>query len=366
MPRLVIIIILAALLTGCAKDQRILEDLAMSQSASYDADEGNKIKVGLSIPIAASDSRVQRMMLTTVANTGKEARITFARKTELKVVSGQLRNTLYGIELAKKGIEKHIDTLLRDPSIALRVKVTIVEGVASELLGKSHKQHADTGQYIERMIQKESAKNNIPRGTLHEFSRDINDDGIDPILPIVKDAGENVEIAGIALFQDNRYKMKIPAKKGVLFHLFMKSFNQGEISMNLGGSASNQEIVMLNSLLNKRKVKVHQLEGNRFKVDITASIRGTVLEYTGDYNLTKKKEREKLEKKISEYLVSEANRMIKEMQEQNVDSLGLGQYVRNSLSYAEWNKLNWRKVYPEIEIVCHAKVLIKSYGKYSG
>jgi spore germination protein len=53
------------------------------------------------------------------------------------------------------------------------------------------------------------------------------------------------------------------------------------------------------------------------------------------------------------------------MQQAKTDALGIGRYVRNSLSYKEWTSLNWREVYPQIEVECHVKVTIKDYGKYS-
>ncbi|MNC76546.1 hypothetical protein D3C75_1282890 [compost metagenome] len=57
--------------------------------------------------------------------------------------------------------------------------------------------------------------------------------------------------------------------------------------------------------------------------------------------------------------------MVKQMQEHNVDSLGIGAYVRNRMNYKEWTSLNWREMYPQIEVECHTKVVIKDYGKYS-
>ncbi|MCL6604623.1 MAG: Ger(x)C family spore germination protein [Paenibacillus sp.] len=365
MPRLVAAIIIMCMLTGCGNDQRILEDLGLIQTASYDLEENNKLRVAISMPVSAPDSEIKKMVLTGVTDSSKESRLLFSNQTELIVVSGQLRNTLYGLNLAKAGIRKYIDTLLRDPSIALGVKVTIINGKASEILSKTYKQHADTGQYINGMLEKMTNENGIPVSTLHKFTRDYFDDGIDPIAPIVKDVGNNVEVDGIALFQDDRYIMKIPAKKGMIFTLFKKNIKQGETLLKLGNNNNSKEIVMLSSILSKRKVKVHHLAGNRFSVDINVAVRGSILEYTGQSNLVKKEQRHKLEDKISNYISAQGEQMIRDMQKNKVDSLGIGQYVRNSLSYSKWKSLNWRDVYPQVEINCHTKVLIRNYGKYS-
>jgi spore germination protein len=353
------------MLSGCESDQRILEKLGMVQAASYDLTDDKRLKVTSCIPVIDPESTIRRELLTAVTDSMKEARVQFSRQTDLRVVSGQLRDALFGMKLAQAGLADYIDTLLRDPSIALGVRATVVDGEAGELLSKTYKPHTDTGRYLTHLLQKESLGNSIPTSTLYEFSRDYYDDGIDPVMPIVKDAGDKAVIAGIALFKEDRYTMKVPAEDGIIFALFRGDLRQGEAALNLGEEKGRPVIVMFSSLLNKRKITVHHLEGKRFKVDIYASIQGSVLEYTGGGNLSKSDIRQDLEKRMSDYLSGKAGKMVEEMQQHNVDSLGIGQYVRNSLTYKEWKGINWRKAYPEIEVECRAKVLIKDYGKYS-
>ncbi|MBY0013551.1 Ger(x)C family spore germination protein [Paenibacillus typhae] len=358
-------VVLLLLLNGCKKDERVLEDLGMVQTSSYDLLENKKLKVVSSVPVIDPDSPVHRELLTAESDSIKEARLLFSRQTDLLVVSGQLRDTLFGTTLAQAGIGDHIDTLLRDPSTALGVRVTIVEGDAGELLSKNFKPHSDTGRYITHLLEKESVSNSIPTTTLYEFSRDYNDDGIDAAAPIVKDAGTKVNIEGIALFKMDKYVMKIPAEDGIIFALFREDLNQGEMTVNLGEENGKPVIVMYSSLSSKRKVKVHKLGEGRFKADISISVQGSVLEYTGEEKLSDPGTRHKLEEEISKSVTDTAQEIIRQMQQVKTDALGIGRYVRNSLSYREWTSLNWREVYPQIEVECHAKVIIKDYGKYS-
>ncbi len=358
-------ILLLLLLAGCKSDERILEKLGMVQTASYDLLDNKQLKVTYCVPVTDPTSKVRRELMSTVSDSSKSARLKFSMQTDLKVVSGQVRETLYGMTLAKEGLGGYIDTLLRDPSIALGVKVTVVEGDAGDLLSKTFKSHNDTGRYITHLLDKESYGNSVPATTLYEFSRDFNDDGIDPVAPIVKDGGDKVVIEGIAMFQEDRYVMRIPAEDGIIFALFRDDLRQGEIAIHLGEKDGRPMVVMLSSLLNKRKIKVHQLAGGRFKVDIYASLQGSVLEYTGEAKINESKARHELEQKISGYITAKAEKMVGQMQEHNADSLGIGAYVRNGLNYKEWTGLNWREVYPKIEVKCHTKVVIKDYGKYS-
>ncbi len=358
-------VILLLLLTGCKRDERVLEDLGMVQTSSYDLLENNKLKVVSCVPVIDPDSPVRRELLTAESDSIKEARLQFSRQTDLMVVSGQLREVLFGTTLAKAGIGGYTDTLLRDPSTALGVRVTVVEGDAGELLSKTYEPHSDTGSYITHLLEKESLGNSVPATTLYEFSRDYNDDGIDAVTPVVKDVGNKVTIDGIALFLMDKYVMKIPVEDGIIFALFRDDLKQGEATVNLGKQNGKPVIVMFSSLSSKRKVKVHKKGDGRFKVVISTSVQGSVLEYTGEEKLSAPGTRHKLEEEISKSITEKAEEMILQMQQEKTDALGIGRYVRNSLSYREWTSMNWREVYPRIEVDCHVKVIIKDYGKYS-
>ncbi|CQR57942.1 Ger(x)C family spore germination protein [Paenibacillus riograndensis] len=362
--RLSAVLLMMLLLTGCNSDQRILEKLGMMQTASYDLAENDQLKATLSVPVIDPESSEHRHLLTAVTDSLKEARVQLSNQIDLLLVSGQLRSVLFGLSLAKEGLADHVDTLIRDPSIALGVQVTVVDGDAGKLLSKTFKPNKDTGTYVNHLLKKESSSNIIPPTTLYEFTREYYDDGIDPIAPIVKDGGDRAGISGIALFQDDRFVTKIPAKDGIIFALLRGNINQGELSVNLGERNGRKEMVMLSSMLNKRKVSVQHLGDNRFKFIIANSIHGSVLEYTGHEDLSQSKDRHKLEADIAEYISDKAQEVVRQLQQNNVDSIGIGQYVRNSLSYKAWKSLNWRKVYPGVEVECRVKVTIKDYGKY--
>lgn len=368
---LLCIVVSLFLLIGCG-DQRILEELGFTHTISYDLAEqkegqtDNQLLITVSIPRAdPEDRKVKRETLTATAKTIKQAKIKLDRMTELIIVSGQLRNNLFGMSLAKEGLREHIDTLMRDPAISQRVKVTVVNGDAHDLLMKDYPTHPRTGQYVDRMLQKQSNANTIPYTTLYEFVRDLFDDGIDPVAPIVKDNGSKVLIDGIALFSNDRYVTKIEPDKALTFAFLRGNFKQGDLSIDLGKVGRSDEHVMFSSLLSNRKMKVTSIDNkHRFKIDIQLQIKGSVMEYTGELKLSNDEERKKLEKLISDYISQETTKMITVMQRNNVDSIGIGAHVRNSLSYSEWTKLDWDQVYPQVEVNCSALLKIKDYGKF--
>lgn len=371
--RMSVIFIITLLLTGCG-DQRVLERLGFTHTVSFDLTETDedesdrKLMISISIPRPESGSgsgHGRRQVLTAVSSTSKEGKYDLSRQTELMLVSGQLRNSLFGLSLAKQGIWEQIDTLVRDPSISPRTKITIVNGSAHELLVNEYPQHPRTAQYIDRLLEKEEQATTIPKSSLHEFTKDYLDDGIDPVAPMIRIKDKGIIIDGIALFRDDHYVMKIEPSQALIFAFLRGNFKHGEFSINLSEVGRENEKVMFSSLVSKRKVKAAPGKGGGpFKVDVYIEVTGSVLEYIGKLDLNSSSDRNKIEQLISDYAKINAEKMIKSVQEQRVDSFGLGKYVRSSLSYEQWSHLNWDEVYPDIEVNCHTKVRIKDAGKF--
>jgi spore germination protein len=366
----VVCLVMIIVLTGCG-DVRILEKLGITQITSYDLlpdeeESDNKLLVSIAMPrVNPENGSIKREVLTTKSKTSKEARIKLAQQTELKVVSGQLRVVLFGLSLSKNRVWEHIDTLMRDPAISQRVRVAVVNGNANDMLIKEFPAHPRTGQYIDRLLEKETKAQNIPEVSLYEFTRDLLDDGTDPVAPILKQTEKDIIIDGIGLFKNDKYITKIKPKKVLIFAILSDTIKGGETNIDLGEIGRKNENVMFSSLISKRDIKVKSnAKQNKFTVNIDIEIKGSVLEYIGELKVNKDKDRKELEKLISEYFSKETKEMIETMKEHKVDSIGLGKYVRNSLPYNEWKKLKWDEVYPYLEVNCNAKVKIKDYGKW--
>jgi spore germination protein len=356
-------------LTGCG-DERILEKMGLIHSTGYDLvpaeneGEKDKLRVTIAVPKADSEGKIKRETMTAVVASSKEARIEFSRQTELSLVSGQIRNTLFGVTLAQKGLREHIDTLVRDPAVSQRVKITIVNGSVYDLLTKRYPDHPRPGQYMDRMLEKEAASMMIPTVTLYDFTRDLYDDGIDAVAPILKQKGKHIALDGIALFQGDRYVSRIEPEDTLIFAILSQNFRRGEMSIDLRKAGLGNERLLFSSMISNRKIKVtHEANGNP-RVQIRMVVKGSVLEYFGDLKIGEDQDRHKLEKLVAEYVTLHAKKMIANMQQHKADSLGIGMHVRNSMSYAEWKSLKWDEVYPQIEVNCSAEVVIKHFGKF--
>ncbi|MBE1441617.1 Ger(x)C family spore germination protein [Paenibacillus sp. OAS669] len=354
-------LLLLIFLTGCG-DQRVLERVGFIQTTTYDLMPDGTYKIVIALPKVDPESKVSRDILATVAHSVKEAKINLSKKSSLMLVNGQIRNVLFGLAVAKKGLDNHFDTLARDPSISPHMKITLVDGNAGAIMEKTYSHHKNIGKYIDHLLEKESKQHAVPKVTLYSFLRDYYDDGIDPVAPVIKDIGEGITIDAVGLFRDNKYIDKISSKETMILAVLRDSFKRGNIAIPLDKN-NPTEVAMFNSLISRRKVNIIPNSEGKPAARILVRIKGTLLEYTGDLKLGEDKDRRELEKKISAFLTAQGNQMIRFMQSKKVDSLGIGTYVRNQMSYSGWKKMDWHEEYSKMDIQCRIQMEIKNYGK---
>ena len=358
----------AAAITGC-KDQRILEDLSMINAVGIDSSKekqkgAEQILLTVNFLEIDPDAKKQMGMLSSTGTTIKEARINLSRQTSHYLASGQMRTVLIGQNLARTGIWKHLDTLYRDPAIGQRVWVTVVDGRASDLITANYAQKTLLGITISELIETGRKNHSIPNVNLSHFARDYWDDGIDPVAPIITKGQNRIRTNGIALFKDDRYVARIPPEKGLIFDMLRDNVKGGELFLALGGK-EEREWVMIDAIVSNRNISVKRLHPilPRFEVDIQQEIKGNLLEYIGPHSPDTKEEQAKLEKKIAQHIKRQNDELLAFMQKKHADGAGIGQYVRNSMSYQDWKKLDWNEVYPKVKINTRVKVKIKAYGK---
>lgn len=354
----------AIVLSGCSQDQHTLERIGYIQSAAFDQAPNENIKVTITIPLVTQytkESQNTDELLSTVAHSSKEARKKLNLQTSRLLVSGQIRSLLFGDKLAQLGLNRYMDTFMRDPSISKRTTIVVVEGDAGELISREYPRHSKTSNYINMLLQKEFSNQVSPRILLHEFIRDLFDDGQDPIATMLREEKNGVRTSGIALFRKDRYITKLPSEDVFVFSLLYQSISKGDFSIE----TENPDLksISFNVIKSKRNIKVSRSEDGEFQVDFYIKTRINILEYLGNLRLSTS-DRAKAEQLLNEHTTREAERIIRYMQKNRADSLGIGKYVRNKMSYKEWKKTDWHDLYSKIPIKVHSSYVIKNYGNY--
>lgn len=366
-----VLVILLLSLTGCVEQNRI-EKLGMSDTVALDSvyEENGKpsqtdVTVAIAIPKAGTVDNQQSEILQTIAESPKDGRSKMSRKINKVLVSGQLRSMLFGKDLAKQGIWKELDSYRRDYTVGEHLKIVVVNGSAVDMLTHKYAQIRSVGSHIDQLLTQEAKIHEVPDVSLYSFVRDYYDDGTDPIAPMLIVKGDNVEIDGIALFKKDRYIGKINAEQTVLFAILNKSLKMGEFEITfMDSSSGRKENAMISSIASKREVIVNKQERESTVPQVVIRIRlsGIILEYSGKSTFKKAEEQKKLDQDLSEAIRKQLQAIVSHVQRSGGDNLGIGTYVRNSMSYENWNNLNWESLYPRADIRVEVDATIRDYG----
>ncbi|MFC5528593.1 Ger(x)C family spore germination C-terminal domain-containing protein [Cohnella yongneupensis] len=95
---------------------------------------------------------------------------------------------------------------------------------------------------------------------------------------------------------------------------------------------------------------------------IKVQAKGNLLESTGTSDWKESSRKAKLDETLSAALSDQLEGIVRKLQKLGTDSLGIGAYVRNSMSFKEWKALNWSEVYPEADVRVEAKVHVFDFG----
>lgn len=350
--------------TGCSRDRNILERVGYVRTVGFDSAENNLIQVTVNIPLIiaeANETREQEEIFTRNVRSSKEARILMSRRTSRKLVSGQINTVLFNEELARRGVWNHMDSLLRDFTISKRTEIAIVEGSSRDIIETHLPGHSRTNQYIDRMLKKEYEAQTLPHVLLHHFTRDYFDEGREPIAPILKKAGKDLEVSGIALFKKDRMVDKLPASDIFYFSALYQDQDRGEFTMGL--NRPELYSISFHAINNSSDIKISKGTGGKYRADITLGMHGGITEYIGNLKLSTS-ERSELERIISEHIEKECNRIVKILQRHETDSIGIGQHLRNKMNYKEWKAVSKGQYLQDMDIRVHADFKVKNFGNF--
>lgn len=350
---------------GTQADKRILEELGMVSVIGFDEEEGQEAdrridaRTTVLFPVISPQAKVEEETLS-VMSRSNDSRQRLSRMTDRKLVFGQLRSAIYNVRIAEGGLLDDLDALHRDPTLGTRVKLALSDSPVRELLAFRHPSIPLVGQYIDLLLEKEAIHLFIPRVNLHTFYRDLRDDGIDPVVPILNPSASSIMLDGIGLFRDDRLAGRIKADDIPYFIMLYGHFHQGLATVPLG----REEIVTLGALRGDRQVRVRRTAGGAPAAEIRVTLNGSVVEYISDMDLKSQASRDAFVRRVARQVEENCRRQLRLMQRLRADCIGIGQHARALYSHAEWTKRDWRDTFADMDIRVKVEMRIKDYGVY--
>jgi spore germination protein KC len=263
-------------------------------------------------------------------------------------------------EIAKEGLSGILDFFFRDPEIRLNTSVIIAKGKARDYLTGKPLIENTLGSQIEKQLDfSTSVAGMTIKANLLDLAFQLKNESESAMLPyIIRDRKFQQDLTqGIALVKKDKMIGWIePSKAGYLLML-ADQYKYGVVEIPCDRESSNKPVETFEILKVDTKMNP-TIKGNaisvRFDVQIVGSIGDLVCTSIQDM-MDEMKYVEKTERYVEEQLES----VLKTLQKQNVDALGIGHklFLQHP---SQWKKIkpDWSERYSHISFDTKVKVRI--------
>ncbi len=350
MKKILILIILALLLTGCY-DNIELDDLAIITGVGIDYKED---EFYLTYEIL-SDTKTEEntaLLSYTVSGKGKsisEAFINTNYKVSKKAYFAHLKVVVISESIINGHFDEITDYILRDTNIRSEFKVVVANDTSpEEILKNNSKNHPVVSEVIVNLIDNEKYNNNLVIGeTFKEIIAKIISDNYDVILNTVSIKDKEIAINNSFIFKKYDYQATLTKQDSTLYNMLTKNI----ISMEFDKYYDDKNVTITITSSDS------SIDVTANKISITANLEGKVLENNANFDLTKTKFYDKLNKDFSKIIEKDIKSFIELLQDNKSDVLGLQEiYYKKT---RKDNKNLWLNA--EIEVKVNLKVNTKGF-----
>ncbi len=292
-------------------------------------------------------------------------------------ILAHVANIIISEEVAKEGITKAIDCLMRDDEIRPTVSLFIAkEGNAKDFLKITTILESNSSAKIAKLIKNaETNYSAIHSVKLYSFVNSLTSEESEAYLPGLKIEG-NVEIGKdienvnqtepitkiflvpYAVFKNDKLVGWLDeyTSKGV--NLLLNEIQSTMVSVE----CDENKYIALDVEKPKSKIKV-KIKNNIPKIKIESTVKGMFCQIDCKYNLHKSDDLHKIEKQFAEVIKKQIEDSIKKLQELDCDIVGFGSIVhRQNPKYWKKNSKDWDNIFPTIEVDVKVKVIATQTG----
>ncbi|HEY8528684.1 MAG TPA: Ger(x)C family spore germination C-terminal domain-containing protein [Paenibacillaceae bacterium] len=348
--RFIIALGLTLMLAGCSwldPATNVLEEISPTILLYLDAGgSGEEAESTIVLPAVKNE---KKQVLTARGWSLKEHRqkLTFGHSREFK--SGQLRMLFFSEELARRGIIRHLNTMLLDQEISNRLYMAVVRGDFAGFLREQILLQKNYDRILYKMFR--HYENMMTVQNLHMFLKDYYSSYADPNLPLFAVRGDQLVYTGTALFRDDRMVADVPAEMDCFFQM-VDSEHGSFPTVPMPGLE-----VVLGKVTTSREISYDDKRG----VVITLHVEGQVDEYAGDKNLGDRREAEQFIRDVKEELEERVRGLIRSWQKLSIDPARIG--LSTLTPFRErFPGGEWRRRWPEIPVTVRVDLGLTNLG----
>lgn len=281
-----------------------------------------------------------------------------------KLFFGHLRIVVVSEAVAKKGIEDINLFLRRHAEVRTTSWMVVSKGKAETLLKAAPKLERVPTLYLLSTLEEGVKMGKLPLDFLAAFWARSSKKGQEGFLLYVeKEKGENINIAGIALFNHERLVEVINPFESVAF-LGIRGENPAGHPVIIGVPGTNGTVTV-HTIKRNSKIKSKIIDGTP-TFTVVSEIEFQLDEKSTKEIVINQEMLKKLEDLLSQRLNNNFRELIKHTQAHRSDIIGFGEILRAKES-KYWNqqiktKEKWQEVYTDAKVDVHVKAIIRRVG----
>lgn len=373
-PRIItILFLLFVILTACVPSQEI-ERLGIINTYGVDIAEDNQEQIEVTAIMLQFNDQTNRITETIsgTGNTIRGAHHNAASETSFKLSPGQIRLVLYGKETAEKGIKPYLGSMFRDARVSDMMYSAVSNTTAKEVLTVGQDATTiDLAQYLQELIEKRIMDDSIPDISAHYLTHAIGDVGQDPLLPLFDIIDSKPVLAGMAVFQDEKYVGEISMEDAFLINLFQKKIQDKPLELSISKSPfanyiqkqqDDREQLHIDILVVDGKSKTEIVNANELHFQTDVDLEISLYEVSELLRVKNDQVANLFEQEIEKEVKRQYEELLANMQEVNADPFGFGNIYRIHTTDGKLTKKAWDEKFPDATVDFNVNVSLENYG----
>lgn len=267
---------------------------------------------------------------------------------------GQVRSIIIQDDLARKGVKRYMDYILRSPKLPPRAALFVSRDPTQQLLRRIPVQFVLPGFALGAQIQESPKQDQAHPMPLWAFAQRLDEEDQDPFAPVVffDERNEALVASGLAAFRHDRLAGLLDGEQTRMFGLLTGRLKNGYLEIPIGSDRSvAYRVVEANSV-----IRALNPDLTRFSVDIR--ITGNLGEYPDMPWGMKIRDLALIEQRTAKHLRDRSQELIHLLQSWESDILGFGQAARISHPH-QFRPKEWRSQYSKakVDVRVHFRVI---------
>jgi spore germination protein KC len=371
--------IIVLLLSGCW-DRKEVNDLGLVTAAGIDKISDKTIELSVLVYIPKSSGSQQSMeggsggvssqtlVRSATGVTIADAMSKLQEKLPRHIFWGHTEVFIFNDKLAKMGLAKQVDFIIRHPQLRERSQIFITHQKAKEVLGLLPPLERDLATVLREL---ESLRMGL-EVTVKDYAEKLISDSKDTAVPYIKmlppEEGKKKKetiayISGTAIFKKDKMVGKIDASvtRGVLWLR-----NEIQLATVTVKPKEANGYVSL-SLLEATSELVPSFEHGRWKMVLKTDAEADIVQNTTQLDMTNPKVIKSLQRQLKKVIEDKVNLALTSVQkDMKADIFGFGDaYHRKYPALWKKQKNRWNEIFPNIDVTIDSNIKIRRQGNNS-